>query len=93
MTPVNGSAGEEMEWHHIVEQCQANRSGFSSGLINNSETITAVSREIHQKITGYYNSKPSFTNGLIFRDYISGKSFPEQYAYGIIVIKAYSEKN
>ncbi len=60
-------------------------------IINDYETVTAISKETHLKISRYYSSVHPFTGGLIFRDYITNKSFPEQYAYGVIVTQNYLE--
>jgi hypothetical protein len=42
------------------------------------------------KVTGYYNSKQfDFTNGLSVRKWLSGRSFEEQYNFGLQVLKMF----
>ena len=83
-----GSAGAGKEWHHIVEQSQAKvtRSGFDIRSINHPDNMVAIDKDVHHKISAYYSSKPEFTNGLTFRDYLNGKSFEEQYQWGLIIL-------
>lgn len=78
-----GSAGQGNDWHHIVEQSQIQRSGFTPQMIHNTNNIVPVNRNIHHKISGYYSSKLSFTNGLTVRDWLAGQSFEAQYNFGI----------
>ena len=83
-----GSPGEGKHWHHIVEQSQIKKSGFSSELINNTDNIFALDAATHAKVTGYYNSTTfDFTNGLKVRDWLAGRSFQEQYDFGINVLR------
>ena len=78
-----------MEWHHIVEQCQAkpSRSGFSISDINTKANVRATPREVHEETSKYYSSKHDFTDNKTFRDWLTGKSFDEQLQYGIKVWK------
>lgn len=83
-----GSAGEGNDWHHIVEQSQIKKSGFSPELINNTNNIIAVDHATHMKITGYYANKGfDFTNGLSVRDWLKDQSFETQYEFGIKTLK------
>lgn len=83
-----GSAGTGKEWHHIVEQSQAKatRSGFDIRSINHPDNMVAIDKDVHHRISAYYSSKPNFTDGLTFRDYLNGKSFEEQYQWGSKVL-------
>jgi len=67
------------EYHHIVEQCQANphRAGFDSQLINNTGNIIVIDSDIHSEISKYYSSSLSFTNGKTVRDWLNNQSFQE----------------
>ena len=78
----NGKAGKNKHWHHIVEQCQIEKSGFSPYSIHNTNNLVPVDSSTHSKITGYYNSKPDFTNSQTVRDWLTGKSFEFQYKFG-----------
>ena len=84
-----GSAGEGKEWHHIVEQSQIKKTGFSTEQIHNTSNIIAIDKSIHHKITGHYNSKPSYLGGKTVREWLSGKSFEEQWQYGMNKLKEY----
>lgn len=87
-----GSAGVGKEWHHIVEQCQAAKSGFSTYWINNSNNVIQLSKSVHTKISKYYNSRQSFTHGLKFRDWLAGKDFKTQYEWGIKILRMFGVK-
>ena len=82
-----GSAGKGFQWHHIVEQCQTAKSGFSQYWINNTNNMLRISSTVHAKISSYYSRIHDFTEGMRFRDWLAGKSFEEQYAWGIKVAK------
>ena len=84
-----GSPGSGNHWHHIVEQCQILKSGFSEMTIHATNNIYAVSSNVHAKITGYYGSVQSFTNGMKVRDWLAGQSFESQYEFGINVLKQF----
>ncbi len=91
-----GSPGEGNAWHHIVEQSQINKSGFSSNEVNNVNNIIAIPHgkgSVHAKISGYYSSIPAsgFTNGLTVRQWLSGQSFQQQFDFGMNVLKQYGD--
>ncbi|MEL7343949.1 MAG: RHS repeat-associated core domain-containing protein [Pseudomonadota bacterium] len=79
-----GSAGEGNVWHHIVEQCRGkcNRASFSSSMINNTKNVAAVPDAVNRRLNAIYSSKQDFTGGRTLRDWLSDKSFEEQYEYG-----------
>jgi hypothetical protein len=78
-----GSAGEGNQWHHIVEQSQINKSGFSSTQIQNTNNLIAVDKVSHAKISGYYSSKQAFTEGKTVRDWLAGQSYEKQFEFGM----------
>ncbi len=82
----NGKAGEGMEWHHIVEQNQIKKSGFSPRDVYSTHNTIALDKSLHKEVSRYYSSKQSFTGGLRFRDWLTGKSFEEQYQWGMYVL-------
>ena len=81
-----GSPGEGKEWHHIVEQCQINKSGFSSNMIQNANNIIAIDKKTHRAISGYYSSIQDFSNNMTVRSWLAGQSFEVQYNFGLYVI-------
>ena len=84
-----GSPGAGNEWHHIVEQSQIAKSGFSPQMIQNTNNIMSISKTTHRAISGYYSSVQPFTNGMIVRNWLAGQSFNAQYEFGINVIKMF----
>ena len=84
-----GSPGAGNEWHHIVEQSQIAKSGFSPQMIQNTNNIMSISKTTHRAISGYYSSVQPFTDGMIVRNWLAGQSFSAQYEFGINVIKMF----
>ena len=83
-----GSAGIGKHWHHIVEQSQMQKSGFSSEQVNNTSNVIAVDASVHSQITGYYNStKFEFTGGLSVRNWLAGQPFQFQFDFGMGVLR------
>ena len=87
-----GSAGKGKQWHHIVGQCQIWKSGFSKYWIQNSNNVINISNAVHAKISAYYSSIQSFTNGMTFRNWLAGQSFETQYEWGIKVLRMFGVK-
>lgn len=85
-----GSAGEGFEWHHIVEQRSVNVERFGAERINN---MVALPKSLHRKISGFYSSKPPFSYPLTVRDWLSSRSFEEQYEFGIKTIRKFNGFN
>lgn len=84
-----GAAGDGLEWHHIVEQSQALKSGFDLSKINDAQNIVAIDASIHRKISGYYSRIVPGT-GMSFRDYISKNyTFEQQQKIGEYVLKMF----
>lgn len=76
-----------MQWHHIVEQSQikSNRAGFSPEQIHNVGNVVALPSgkgSIHAKISSIYSSIQPFTGGKTVRDWLSTKTFEEQFEFG-----------
>ena len=91
-----GSAGENKEWHHIVEQCQAQaeRAGFDVKLIQNPNNVIAIDKATNEAISGYYSStKFLFTGGKTVRDWLTGQSFEEQYKFGMQTLRRFGVIN
>ena len=47
--------------------------------------VKATPNDVHKEISRYYSSKQDFTGNLTFRDWLNGKSYDEQYKYGMQV--------
>ena len=80
---ANGSAGEGKQWHHIVEQCQARKSGIDVQLIQNTANIIAIDVNTHKEISALYSSKADYSKGLTVRNWLVGQSYEEQYEFGL----------
>jgi hypothetical protein len=84
-----GPAGSGYAWHHIVEQTPSNIAKFGPERIHNINNLIKLPHGAgshHALITGFYSSKQAFTNGLTIRQWLSTKSFAEQYEFGINII-------
>ena len=89
---VYGTAGEGQAWHHIVEQNPSNIAKFGAERIHNINNMVKLPHgkgSIHAKVTGYYNSKPEFTNGLTVRNWLKTKNYEEQFEFGIKVLESF----
>ena len=84
--------GEKTEIHHIVEQCQQAKSGFSASDIQSASNKIAIPYSVHRLISGYYSSKREYTEGLRVRDWLAGQSFAQQTAFGWQILDMYMRK-
>lgn len=87
-----------VQWHHIVEQCKGNKARFGEQAIQNTENIIAIpggnSGDLHNRITGHYNSIQETITGnsnITVREWLSEKSYEEQYEYGIDILNQLSK--
>ena len=87
-----GSAGVGNQWHHIVEQCQIVKSGFSEYWIHNSNNVISISNSVHKEISAYYSRIHNFTDGMTFRNWLAGQSFETQYKWGIEILRMFGVK-
>ena len=89
---AKGSAGAGYAWHHIVEQNPANLKKFGPQMIHNTNNVIKIPNgkgTIHARISGYYSSKQDFAKEMRVRDWLSTRSFEEQYEFGINKLKDY----
>ena len=89
---VMGPAGSGQAWHHIVEQTPGNIAKFGNQAIHNTTNLMKLPNgagSIHAKLSGHYSSKQFFTNGQTVRQWLSTKSYQEQYDYGIKMLKQF----
>ena len=81
----------DIEWHHLVEQSQATRSGFAKTSINNSANLVGIDSNLHHKISGFYSSKPTFLRDSekykTVRDWVSTLNYQQQYTFGVFVLQ------
>ena len=82
-----GDPGNGREWHHIVEQSQIVKSGFSPEQVQNTNNIISVDGAAHDLITAVYNSNVFGPGSGRVRDWLAGQSFDAQYEYGLQVLR------
>lgn len=81
-----GSPGAGNVFDHVVEQSQIKRSGFAPEEIHNPFNMNPVSARTNQIKANYYSSKQPFTGGDTVRDWLTGRSFADQYSFGMDVL-------
>jgi hypothetical protein len=85
-----GSPGDGNVWHHIVEQCQIDKSGFDPKLIQNTDNVLAVDKATHAQISGYYNSiDREISSNMRIREFLKGQPFDVQRQFGETVLKRF----
>lgn len=92
---AKGKAGEGYNWHHIVEQTPSNVNRFGAKRIHSTSNLIKIpggKGSIHAKISGYYSSKQPFTHGKTVREWLSTKSYREQYNFGLKQLKNFGYK-
>jgi RHS repeat-associated protein len=67
--------------HHVVEQCQEVRSGFSKSMINSTDNLVRLPKDVHNQISSYYAS-----GSPRFRDSLNGLPFEKQLQDGLDVV-------
>ncbi|MDR1138954.1 MAG: InlB B-repeat-containing protein [Clostridiales bacterium] len=83
---ISKNPNSKVEIHHIVEQCQIKRSGFTKLLINGEDNLIPLPKEFHQMISREYSSKVSQLTSGTLRDQLTGQTFDFQTKKGWEVI-------
>jgi hypothetical protein len=78
-----GSAGDGMQYHHIIEE----GSGVASNLVENADNIVRIPAILHEAINAIYATKSSKYGGLTLRDWLKGQSADVKREYGIKVLR------
>jgi RHS repeat-associated protein len=90
-TNFYGPAGKDMQYHHIVEQCQQYywRAGFDPVWIYNTENTIVLSVTDHEKVSIFYSEIHREITGtdMRVRDWLNGQSFEDQYNFGLWALK------
>lgn len=93
-----GDPERTQNWHHIVEQEQGpgekNFGTFSATQINNKNNIVSIpsgSKSPHSAISQYYGTVQDFTGGKTVREWLSTKSFEEQFDFGVKQLQKYGD--
>lgn len=82
-----GPAGPKAEWHHIVEQAAGNTARFGASALHNTVNVVRLDNTTHRAVSAYYSSKQSFPAGKTVREWLSTKSYKEQYEFGQRIVK------
>lgn len=84
---VYGSAGEGQDWHHIVEQGR-NAGAITISLLQSTKNIVRIPRLLHEELNSFYATKQQIGNeSFVPREYLRGKSFEEQYEFGLYAMR------
>ncbi|WPB74618.1 hypothetical protein KYC5002_37115 [Archangium violaceum] len=84
-----GSAGEGKAWHHIVEQRKVNVERFGAEAIHNTENVITVDKARHDAISAYYSTRSDDTGGMVVREWLRTKSYEEQRAFGLMILRMF----
>lgn len=82
-----GPAGEDREWHHIVEKRLAENGTFPAELIHSTDNIINLPRRVHIQVTSRMNSSIDGPGTPRLRYDVGHRSFEEQYNIGLRLIK------
>jgi hypothetical protein len=66
---------------------EKNRAGFEPELIQNPRNALPMSKLDNQRLADYYSGKQRWSEGMTVRDYLSTKSYEEQYDYGMKIMR------
>ncbi|MGH6682332.1 MAG: hypothetical protein ACRECA_00155 [Pseudolabrys sp.] len=83
-TPANG-----YDIHHIVEQTQAEKDGFTREVIDGPDNLVLIPRLKHQEITGWYQTKNDDFGDLSPREYLSGRNWEIRKAVGLDALRIF----
>lgn len=86
-----GRAGDGYEWHHIVEQSQVRNGSVIAQDVYSVQNTIRLDYATHRKISGIYSSKNATLTGsttMTVRQWLTGKSYAEQYEIGVMLLKS-----
>jgi len=75
--------------HHIVEQTQAEKDGFTRGVIDDPDNLVQIPRLKHQEINAWYQTKNPEFGSLSPREYLSGRSWEVRRAVGLDAMRIF----
>jgi len=73
--------------HHIVEQTQAEREGFTREQIDSPENLTRIPTMRHWEINAWYQRENRDFGGQTPREYLSGRSWEVRKAVGLEALR------
>ena len=75
--------------HHIVEQTQAERDGFTREQIDSPENLVRIPTMKHWEINGWYQTENPDYGGQTPREYLSGRNWNVRRAVGLEALKKF----
>lgn len=84
-----GPAGENAQWHPIVELTPGNLARFGAQTIHNTENLVPVPIGIHNQVSGFYSLKQPFTGGQTVRQGFSTQPLEAQQQFGRQVMEQF----
>lgn len=79
-----GPAAPGHAWHHIVEQSKMGE--FAVDAIQSADNVIELPTHIHIRVSAYYSSIRAISAPKTVREWLRGKSWEEQYQFGLKVI-------
>jgi hypothetical protein len=76
------------EKHHIVEE-GPNAGAIPDSQLQGDDNVVSIPYYIHRDISDYYSTSDPDLGGMTPRDYLRGKSFEEQYQFGLRVMRRF----
>jgi hypothetical protein len=73
--------------HHIVEQTQAERDGFTREVIDSPDNLVRIPRLKHQEINAWYQEKNRNFGGMPPREYLSGRNWDVRRSVGLDALR------
>jgi hypothetical protein len=73
--------------HHVVEQTQAERGGFTREQIDSSENLVRIPTMKHWEINAWYQTENQDFGRLTPREYLSGRSWDVRRAVGLEALR------
>lgn len=75
--------------HHVVEQTQAARDGFTKEQIDSHENLVRIPTMKHWEINAWYQTENLDFDGLTPREYLSGRSWEVRKAVGLEALRTH----
>ena len=80
-----GSAGDGMQYHHIIEE----GSGVASNLVENTDNVVRIPAILHEAINARYATKSADYGGLTLREWLKSQPVEVKRAEGIKVLREF----
>ena len=81
-----GPAGDGYQYHHIVEE-GINTGAIPTSQLQSTDNIIRIPTLLHEEITAIYAGSAPDAPEMTLRQWLKGKSYQEQYEYGLKVMR------